>query len=95
MVGPVDTKISTYIFLLGIAWYYFALRIVHLLHLFSMTLSSPTPADEFSPAIDVENFFKALGSGAPNKIPDESAGGDDADFEKQIDVRPSCHAWRK
>ncbi|KAK3931726.1 Gelsolin [Frankliniella fusca] len=41
--------------------------------------------DEFSPAIDVENFFKALGTGAPNKIPDESAGGDDADFEKQID----------
>ncbi|KAJ1532265.1 hypothetical protein ONE63_000881 [Megalurothrips usitatus] len=41
--------------------------------------------DEFSAAIDVENFFKALGSGSPNKIPEESAGGEDGDFEKQID----------
>lgn len=42
--------------------------------------------DEFSTPLDVENFFKILGSGAPSKVPDESAGGDDADFEKQIDV---------
>ncbi|XP_034253476.1 gelsolin-like [Thrips palmi] len=41
--------------------------------------------DEFSPVIDVENFFKVLGSGAPGKVPEEAAGGDDADFEKQTD----------
>lgn len=37
--------------------------------------------DQFSSEGDVQSFFTALGSGSPQDVPDESAGGDDEAFE--------------
>jgi len=37
--------------------------------------------DEFSTEHEVESFFTALGSGSPASVPEESAGGDDEQFE--------------
>ena len=38
--------------------------------------------DEYSNENEVQEFFDALGRGSPNEVPDESAGGDDEDFEQ-------------
>lgn len=37
--------------------------------------------DEFSTAVDQEDFFKVLGSGSPTSVPEESSSEDDAEFE--------------
>ncbi|RZC38446.1 gelsolin, partial [Asbolus verrucosus] len=37
--------------------------------------------DEYSPDHDFAEFFSALGSGSASSVPDESSGGDDAQFE--------------
>jgi len=37
--------------------------------------------DEFSTQNEVESFFTTLGSGSPGDVPEESAGGDDEQFE--------------
>uniref|UniRef100_A0A336MY83 CSON002905 protein n=1 Tax=Culicoides sonorensis TaxID=179676 RepID=A0A336MY83_CULSO len=42
--------------------------------------------DEFSPEIDQQHFFEALGSGSFNAVPDASTAEDDAEFE-QSDAR--------
>ncbi|CAH0404138.1 unnamed protein product [Chilo suppressalis] len=38
--------------------------------------------DQYSSEVDVQKFFTTLGSGAPNTVPEEAAGGDDQTFEK-------------
>lgn len=38
--------------------------------------------DEFSSLVDQENFFKLLGSGSANLVPEQSAAKEDAAFEK-------------
>ncbi|XP_053622401.1 gelsolin-like [Plodia interpunctella] len=38
--------------------------------------------DQYSGDVDVQKFFTALGSGARNTVPEESAGGDDQTFER-------------
>lgn len=38
-------------------------------------------SDEFSTLDDKEDFFKVLGGGSPDKVPDESAAEEDAAFE--------------
>ncbi|XP_013196391.1 gelsolin [Amyelois transitella] len=38
--------------------------------------------DQYSSEVDVQKFFTALGSGARNMVPEESAGGDDQAFER-------------
>lgn len=40
-----------------------------------------TIVDDYSPQSDFDTFFTALGSGSRDEVPDESAGGDDAQFE--------------
>lgn len=47
--------------------------------------------DEFSSEDEVEKFFAALGGGSASDIPDESAGGDDADFESSQEHSISLH----
>lgn len=37
--------------------------------------------DEFSTVDDKEDFFRVLGSGSANQVPDESTSDDDAAFE--------------
>ncbi|XP_028171676.1 gelsolin-like, partial [Ostrinia furnacalis] len=39
-------------------------------------------SDQYSSEVDVQKFFTALGSGAPNSVPEENAGGDDQTFER-------------
>lgn len=43
--------------------------------------SRVTIVDEFSPDSDFDDFFEALGEGAKDEVPEDSAGGDDAEFE--------------
>ncbi|XP_075989889.1 gelsolin-like [Anticarsia gemmatalis] len=38
--------------------------------------------DQYSSDVDVDKFFTALGSGAKDSVPEESAGGDDQAFER-------------
>lgn len=38
--------------------------------------------DEFSKDSDRQHFFEVLGSGSPDEVPDETAGGDDEAFER-------------
>ncbi|KAL0809031.1 hypothetical protein ABMA28_012673 [Loxostege sticticalis] len=38
--------------------------------------------DQYSSEVDIQKFFTALGSGAPNSVPEENAGGDDQTFER-------------
>lgn len=42
-------------------------------------------SDEFSPQSDYDNFFEALGEGSRDEVPEESAGGDDEQFENSED----------
>lgn len=37
--------------------------------------------DEFSPQSDFDTFFKALGGGSRDTVPEATSGGDDAQFE--------------
>lgn len=43
--------------------------------------SKVTIVDEFSPESDYDTFFEALGGGSRDAVPDETTGGDDAQFE--------------
>lgn len=47
--------------------------------------------DEFSTLTDQENFFKLLGSGAPNLVPEQSAAKEDAAFEKADAARVALY----
>ncbi|KAL4703497.1 hypothetical protein ACJJTC_011299 [Scirpophaga incertulas] len=38
--------------------------------------------DQYSSEVDIQKFFTTLGSGSPNSVPEESAGGDDQTFER-------------
>lgn len=40
-------------------------------------------SDEFSTIDDKEDFFTHLGSGSPDKVPDESTADEDAAFENK------------
>lgn len=42
--------------------------------------------DSSSSAEEVENFFKALGSGSQNEVPREAPTDDDQTFERNLDV---------
>lgn len=41
--------------------------------------------DEFSPESDFDDFFAALGEGSRDEVPEETAGGDDQQFENSED----------
>ncbi|ENN79901.1 hypothetical protein HUJ04_003671 [Dendroctonus ponderosae] len=43
--------------------------------------STVTIVDEFSPQSDFDTFFKALGGGSRDTVPEATSGGDDAQFE--------------
>lgn len=47
--------------------------------------------DEFGPDSDYEEFFEALGEGSKDEVPEESAGGDDADFESTEEDQVSIY----
>ncbi|KAF5272844.1 hypothetical protein FQR65_LT00440 [Abscondita terminalis] len=47
--------------------------------------------DEFSLPTEVDEFFQVLGNGSPSEVPDESAGGDDEQFESSQERTVTLH----
>jgi hypothetical protein len=43
--------------------------------------------DEYSNESEVSHFFEVLGTGSPGEVADETDGGDDAEFEKKLEVK--------
>jgi len=50
------------------------------------TVSFGLLSDEYSDQTEIAKFFQILGSGSAAKVPEEAAGGDDAEFETKQDV---------
>lgn len=44
-------------------------------------------SDESAREEEIQEFFQELGSGSPSTLAEESSGGDDEQFEKNIDAQ--------